>query len=249
MNKLDEIDSKRGDAMKRRTVLLLMALPVLFSGCYQGYVKFKPPEPEFVQTPFLEEFMKKHKSPKVVLRVPDSELIIPQAEKHNLLYAAIEEEMIKAGFQVSDRALFKEILRRSDENMDYVEMSRRTQTDMILELVKLDTDVSYETNRYYTYEGEKKLFPQNESLKACGAKVTFRIILIEENKLAGSFTFHYAPCQDGCAAGVSPSGAYLKKEAPSFQDISYQTVEIDELEEFVKSAARQLIIHLESLRN
>ncbi|MBD3412958.1 MAG: hypothetical protein GF421_00810 [Candidatus Aminicenantes bacterium] len=226
-----------------------MGLLCLFSGCYQGYVQFVPPEPEIVQTLDLQEFMRNHESPKVVLRVPNPEFIATQAEKNDLLYAAIEKELITAGFQVSDRALFEQILSKSDEKTDYMEMSRRTHTDMILELVKLDSDVSYETNKYYTYEGEQRILPPHLSINASGAKVTFKVILIEENELAGSFTFHYAPCPDGCPMEISPHGVYLKKESSPFQDISYQMVEIDELEEFVKSATRQLIIRLESLKD
>jgi hypothetical protein len=235
--------------MKLRIILFIMSLAFVLVGCYQGYVQFVPPEPEIVQTADLKEFMKNHESPKVVLRVPNPEFITTQSGKNNLLYAAIEEELIKAGFQVSDRTLFEQILSRSDDKMDYREITRRTHTDMILELVKLDADVSYETNKYYTDEGEQRLFPLNVSINASGAKITFRIILIEDNELAGSYTFHYAPCPEGCPVEISPHGAYLKKETSPFPDISYQTVEIDELEEFVKSATRQLIVRLESLKD
>ncbi len=234
--------------MKQRIIIFLVVLASFFSGCYQGYVQFVPPEPELVQTSGLREFMQSHTPPKIVLRVPDPELVATESGNNDLLYAAIEEEFIKAGFQVSDRALFEEIMSRSDDKISYVEMSRRTNTDMILELVKLDMDVSYKTNKFYTYEGEQRLFPDNESVSAVGAKVTFRFILIKNNELAGHFTFHYAPCPDGCAVEVSLNSAYLKKESFSYEGIFYQTVETDALEEFVRAATRDLIFRLESLR-
>ncbi len=234
--------------MKLRIVSFMMTLAFVFTGCYQGYVQFVPPEPEIVCTPRLEEFMKKNPSPKIVLRVPNPQLVATESGRNDFLYAGIEEEFINAGFQVSDRALFEEVLSRTDGKMDYLEISRRTNTDMILELVKLDTGISYKTNKIYTHEGEERILPPSESVKVSGAKITFKVILIEKNELAGSFTFHYAPCPDGCSVEVSPNGAYLKEEPTPYQGISYQTVEIDELEEFVKSAARQLIFHLESLR-
>ena len=238
----------KGGTMKTRISIFLGVLVSLFTGCYQGYVQFMPPEPEIVQTPGLKEFMNSHTSPKIVLRVPNPELVATESGNNDLLYAAIEEELIKAGFQVSDRALFEEIISRSDDKINYVEMSRRTNTDMILELVKLDTDVAYKTNKFYTYEGEQRLFPDNVSVSALGAKVTFRLILIQNNELAGHFTFHYAPCPDGCAVEVSPGSAYLRKENPSYEGISYQTVETDALEEFIRAATRDLIFRLESLR-
>lgn len=239
----------KGSAMKPRIVMFFVVLVFLFSGCYQGYVQFLPPEPELVYTPSLREFMINHISPKIVLRVPNPEMVATESGNNDLLYAAIEEELIKAGFQVSDRALFEEIMSRSDDKISYVEMSRRTNTDMILELVKLDTDVSYKTNKFYTYEGEQRLFPDNGSVSAFGAKVTFRFILIQNNELAGHFTFHYAPCPDGCAVEVSLNSAYLQKESYSYEGISYQTVETDALEEFVRAATRDLIFRLESLRD
>jgi hypothetical protein len=235
--------------MKPRIGIFLVVLASLFGGCYQGYVQFVPPEPEMVYTPSLKEFIKNHTSPKIVLRVPNPELVATESGNNDLLYAAIEEELIKAGFQVSDRALFEEIMSRSDDKISYMEMSRRTNTDMILELVKLDTDVTYKTNKFYTYEGEQRLFPDSASVSAFGAKVTFRFILIQNNELAGHFTFHYAPCPDGCTVEVSPNSAYLKKEATSYEGISYQTVEKDALEEFVRAATRDLISRLESLRD
>jgi hypothetical protein len=235
--------------MKLRIIISLMVLSFTVVGCYyQGYVKFEAPEQEAISTNKLREFMRNNKSPKIVLRVPSPELIATGTENNDPIYNAIENEFIKAGYKVRDRALFEEMLSSSDEKNNYEEISRRTDTDMILELLKLDTDVYYETNKYYTYNGEERVFPIKNSLSAPGAEARFKLILIDENEVAGSFTFHYAPCPNGCDVVISNFNVYYNFERVQTENYPYQHVEINELEEFIRRVTQDLIEHLENLR-
>lgn len=235
--------------MRSRIIMCLMIIFLTGVGChYQGYVKFDAHEPEIVQTDRLKEFMKNNESPKIVLRVPNPELIATGTENNDPIHNAIENEFIKAGYRVRDRALFEEILSSSEIKTNYEDISRKTDTDLILELQKLDTDVNYETNKYYTYDGKERVFPENNFLRAPGAEVRFKLVLIKENELAGSFIFHYAPCPNGCDVVVSMSDVLYKFEEGTYENYPYQSVEINTLEEFIKSATRDLISRLENMR-
>ena len=236
--------------MKSKIIVCLVFLSLTFMGCYyQGYVKFDTHDPEIVQTDRLKEFMKNNEYPKIVLRVPNPELIATGTENNDPIFNAIENEFIRAGFRVRDRALFEEILSSSEIKTNYEDISRKTDTDLILELQKLDTDVYYETNKYYTYDGKERVFPVNNFLSAPGAEVRFKLVLIKENELAGSFIFHYAPCPGGCDVVVSGTNVFYKFEKGTTENYPYQSVEINTLEEFIKSVTRDLIRRLDSMRN
>lgn len=235
--------------MKPKFLILITALTFIFMSCFQGYIKFEARDPEVIPTTRLKEFMRNHESPKIVLRVPNPELITTETGDNDLLFNSIEKEFTKAGYRVRDRALFEEILSKSDDDISYEEISKRTDTDLILELVKLDTDVLYETNKYYTYSGNQRLFPNNIVLDARGAEVRFKLILISENELAGNFTFHYVPCPNGCDVEVSPSEAFYKVDQIRSETYPYQSFEIDQLEVFIKRATRNLIEILNELKN
>lgn len=235
--------------MRSKIIGCLIFLILNFVGChYQGYVKFEANDQETVLTDSLKDFMKNNESPKIVLRVPNPELIATETENNDPIYNAIENEFVKAGYKVRDRALFEETLSRSETKINYEDISRNTDTDLILELQKLDTDVYYETNKYYTYDGRERVFPANNFLSAPGAEVRFKLVLIKENELVGSFIFNYAPCPGGCDVVVSGASVFYKFETVTTENYPYQSVEINTLEEFIKSATRDLINRLDSMR-
>lgn len=226
-----------------------MILSLTFVGCYyQGYVKFEPYEKEIIPTERLKEFMKNIEYPRIVLRVPNPELIATGAENNAPIYNAIESEFIKEGYIVRDRALFEEMLSSSERDINYEDISRRTDTDLILELQRLYTNVNYKTNKYYTYDGEERIFPLNIYLSAPGAEVRFKLILIKENELAGSFIFHYAPCPRGCDVIVYFNNVYYKLDKEKYEYYPYKSFSVNELEYFIKSVARDLINLLEKMR-
>lgn len=220
---------------------------VLISACStQKFVKFSP-KPEVVTTKKLETFLKENKIPKVVLRVPDTKDNTTQKDNNDFIYNIIEKEFLKAGYIVRDRALFSEIVKKSGEKIDYSQIKKQTDTDLILELTKLDRNVVYRTNKYYTNSGKEGVFSEGKSISVKGVSVAFKVVLIGENEFAGSYNFNKVYCSDGCEVVIGKRGP--KFPYSSKKDVQpYQVVEQPFWEDFVGSATQELIENLQTLK-
>lgn len=86
-----------------------------------------------------KNFLLSHPHPKVVLRVPDSPKEITQSEmmSFNSLYNYIEKRMLEANFTVRDRSLLKEVLTRAGGELNYAEIGKKIDTDVIVEIVSV----------------------------------------------------------------------------------------------------------------
>src|SRR5437879_5590106 len=120
--------------------LYLIAVVLLMSagcGSFTSLVKYQKLPNDLYATTSLKEYLKNNKSPKIVLRVPNSNdkaasnTVISQ--DNNVLYNAIEKELLKEGFNVRDRGLFNEIMDKS-KSADYSKLGDETDTDLILEV-------------------------------------------------------------------------------------------------------------------
>uniref|UniRef100_UPI003517B70D hypothetical protein n=1 Tax=Xanthomarina gelatinilytica TaxID=1137281 RepID=UPI003517B70D len=140
--------------MKKVTVIVLMLLTL---GCTTKYIKFKPSENEIFSTDRLSTFLKSNPSPKVVLRTPSMSSQTAEEEDVSYLYSAIEKELLSNGFIVRDRNLFNQVVSNNENTVDYAKLKTKTDTDLIIELIKLDRKVIYETNEYYTDKGKTGL--------------------------------------------------------------------------------------------
>lgn len=179
--------------VKKITALSLMIFCCAFLTNCGGtkFVKFPEKENEVYPSPNLKSFLKDNKNPKVVLRIPSNKGEVTTSENKEYLYDAIEKELLKNGFIVRDRQLFNQVLSRTDNSADYSKLKERTDTDLIIELSKLN-DVLYETNKYKTSKGKEGLL--SYIYKRYGAEVEFKIILMKDNEFAGTYTFNYSPC-------------------------------------------------------
>ena len=223
--------------------LLLVAWMLTLAGCSsQKYVSFVPPKPETFSTNKLSAFLKSTPNPRVVLRVPNAKGNATEEDANTYIYNTIEKELLRNGFVVRDRALFNEILRKSGEKVDYSELKKNTNTDIILELTDLQTEVQYRTNEYYSKKGKNAIFDKGEII-AKGAKVDFKVVLIEENEYAGNYNFNYTPCLNGCAVYQSRRGPRFSTKVKTEKQ-PYQTVSQKELEEFFKDATNKLVVAL-----
>src|SRR5690606_24864106 len=104
------------------------------------------------------------------------------------------KEFMRNGFVVRDRQLFAQIISNDNNTVDYSKLKKNADTDIIVEVSRLDMDVLYETNKFYTDKGKNGTLPYD--YKMYGASVEFKVILIENNDLAGTYTFNYAPCNE-----------------------------------------------------
>jgi hypothetical protein len=112
----------------------------------------------------------------------------------------------------------------------------QTDTDLIIELVKFDSEVIYETNIYKNSKGKEGTL--KSPFRYYGVEIEFKLILIKNNEFAGSYRYFYAPCESGCLVdkGLEDFFKFKKK-----REIRYKAVEKSELEGFTIRVTNDLI--------
>ncbi|MFD1095595.1 hypothetical protein [Salegentibacter chungangensis] len=232
--------------MKLRLLLLAITL-CLFSSCSSTKtIKFTNKEPDVYTTNNLKEFLDRNKRPKVVLRVPDASINTTAQENVDYLYNSIENQLLSSGFVVRDRQLFNQIIGNDNNNIDYEKIKEKSDTDLIIELTKLDPSIVYKTNTYYDKKDREKTETEG-TYERYGASVEFKVVSIANNEYAGMYKFNYTPCTDGCV--ISKSFKDIRKELKKLrkkEEEPYEGVEKDVLEEFIKDATRKLVAEMRS---
>ncbi|WP_248480559.1 hypothetical protein [Spirosoma liriopis] len=233
----------------------------------------------------LTEIMLVKKSPRIVLRVPNTRkgvtntqgttnpqsnvvnpVIVRQAGNgrasakvqfvetqydETALYNAIEKQLFKEGFSVRDRGLFNQVL-DANQGVAYSKISSLTDTDLILELVRLDNPVGYTTNVCNTEpDNQQRLINDYRDMR--GASVEFKLVHVRTNEIVGSYKIHYTPCLEGCrglykkagSKGVFVNSPWLKPgektEQRRLSNKANQELDQDELESFITDATHQLV--------
>lgn len=216
---------------------------IIFTSCStsSNIIKFPKQPDEVFANPNLINFFKSNKSPNIVLRVPnnnDKATSNTSLNKdNNVLYNAIEKELLRNGFSVRDRGLFNELLSKS-QTTDYSKIKELTNTDIILEVVNIDPAVVYTTNKI-TILGKKRNTEQigNVDYKKYGASVEYRIIMVKNNEIAGTYKYNYQPCADGCELG---SFNFIGKRNNKQLELK-ETISVNTLEDFIKRCTQDLI--------
>ena len=218
--------------------LFLVPFVFLILACSTKYIKFLPSKNEIITTDRLSQFLANNPSPKVVLRTLDYTAQKDEAEDISYLYSAIEKELLSNGFIVRDRNLFNQVVSNDENSVDYAKLKAKTDTDLIIELIKLDRTVIYETNKYYTDKNKTGLL--KDPYKQYGAEVEFKVVLIDNNEFAGTYKFHYTPCSDGIGCELNESFKARMKRIEKEKE-GYVIVEKDVLEEFIRNATLRLV--------
>ena len=214
----------------------------------QKSVKFNVESPELLTTESLKDFIIKTEKPKVVVRYSTFDYDKSQIDL-DYLYNVIEKEFIKGGYSVKDRILFDEVVNRSEDLLDYSTIQEKTDTELIFEIVKLDTDQEYITNSYYTNKGVLRELYKDGEVHVMGASVEFKLIIVEDNELAGSYVFHYVPCEKGCPIRLNDYEVVFEDDfGDKLPNDVYQKVTQSQLEEFLEKSTRQLIGHLNQIK-
>ena len=227
-----------------RQILTISTLVLLiFTSCSSGkkIIKFPTVPDETYANPNLRDFFKSNRNPNIVLRVPnnnDKATSNTSTSKNNdVLYNTIEKELLRENFSVRDRGLFNELLSKS-QTSDYSKIKELTNTDIILEVVNIDPSVLYTTNKV-TLVGTKKETEKIGSVdyKERGASVEYKVILVKNNEIAGTYKFNYKPCPDGCELTTFKFSGRNNNKKIELKE----TVEINTLEEFMKLTTKKLI--------
>lgn len=226
-------------------------ISILNSACFSGSSArkvFFPEIPDEINTTnSLKSFLTKNKAPKVVLRVSNSKNKVTENENVDALYAVIEKELMSNGFEVRDRQLFNQIIDSKENTSNYEDLNKATDTDLIIELMEMNTKIPYFTNKYIdgsTSEEKTMTFKHTEY----GRSIEFKVIIIKSNQFAGSYKFNFTPCVNGCIIQAAiPSSKEFKEmrknqKAEVKNPVGYSGVyNKRENEEFVRVSTQKLI--------
>lgn len=202
------------------------------------FVKFSEQGNEIYPSANLKTFLRENKSPKIVLRVQKIRTEPADNEGNNFLYDAIEKELLIQGFTVRDRQLFNQVISNSESNSDYIRLKSKTDTDLIIEISKMDSKVLYHTNRYITDKGKDGVL--NYNYKRYGAVVEFKIVIIGNNEFAGTYTYNYSPCNEKYPCQIDDSFE-RKWKAVQKGKRGYEELDKNALEEFVREATKAMV--------
>jgi hypothetical protein len=152
-----------------KSILICACAVILLSSCYSTnkFVKFSAKEKDIYTNSNLKTFLSSNPHPNIVLRVHDAyEQVTTKSDAQTLsknlfdektldiYYNAVEKELLKGGFSVRDRGLFNEVLKKmqrdTKQNIDYSQINDLTNTDIILEVIKIDPYIKYVTNKTST---------------------------------------------------------------------------------------------------
>ncbi|MCO5240914.1 MAG: hypothetical protein M9904_12770 [Chitinophagaceae bacterium] len=226
-----------------RNLILCAAITVTLLSCSSAtkVIKFPKQSDEVFANNNLKEFFNTNNTPNIVLRVPNNNdkatSNTSTSKDNNVLYNAIEKGLLKQGFSVRDRGLFNELLSKS-QTTDYSKIKELTNTDVILEVVNIDPAVVYTTNKI-TLVSKKKETEQigNVDYKKYGASVEFRLIMVKNNEIAGTYKYNYQPCPKGCEVGTFKFTGKRHNKKVELRE----TVSVNTLEEFITLCTQDLI--------
>ena len=223
-----------------KNIYLALVALLAFTGCSSiMMIKYQKLPDDVYANNNLREYLKGNRSPKIVLRVPNSNdkatSNTKNAQNNDVLYNAIEKEFLKEGFSVRDRGLFNEIIDKS-KSTDYSKIGEETNTDLILEVVSINPTVIYSTNKITVVSGGKSTDQvQAIDYKKTGASIEFRLIMVKNNEIAGNYKYNYTPCLDGC-----PLTDWTYNKRTKLLELK-ETVAVNALEEFITGCTQDLI--------
>lgn len=186
--------------------LIILLSSLAMAGCYTWHPvdvnPFLNAKSEIIIRPELQDMLdRKGNSLKIVLRVPAMPPHVSQADilAKNRLYDIIEKALYKAGFTVRDRALLEKVLQ--GEIGSYREVADKIDTDIILEIISLDTDVTLSHRYYYdpstgTDEKLADFIGENQPgpvFILYGGKLDARIITVKDGSVTGILTIYGVP--------------------------------------------------------
>lgn len=227
--------------MKKHLLYLLFIASFTSCSDTKSIIKFPTIPDETFANPNLRAFFKTNSRPNIVLRVSnnfDKATSNTSTNRANdILYSTIEKELLKGGFSVRDRGLFNELLSKS-QTSDYSKIKELTNTDVILEVVSIDLSVLYKTNKI-TYVTKKKEIEEIRDVdyKEVGASAEYKVILVKNNEIAGTYKFNYKPCPTGCELSSFKFSGKRKDRKLELRE----SVEINTMEEFIKITTNKLI--------
>ncbi len=231
-------------------ILSCLLIIVIYSSCTlkKGYLKILGKQDNVIASDSIKKFMKSKERPSIVLRVPNDAARATESENNNSAYSAIERELMAYNFNVKDRGLFNAVIGGAG-SLNYEQLSKLTDVDLILEVVTLDNKVPINTNRVYDVDGYPITTEYN--FKRYGATIELKLILVKSNDFAGSFLFNYTPCKEknndcNCVVGYKGKKVYPEINFCGGDKTikSYEVVPVNVLEDLARSGVRQMMLEI-----
>ncbi|MCL2597045.1 MAG: hypothetical protein FWD66_05180 [Paludibacter sp.] len=203
--------------------VLAIAVAVLFDSCRTRHIVVprmtlkkmisvpKEPTSNFSKTD-LQRFIVDNPGASVVAREPK---ISTNANiDMNTVCALIERGLMQKGYNPRDRRLFENSIDKMVDGSNYVEIRKQTGVDLIFEITQFNVD-EYDVNKYYMQNTPdrqlpfmskppraKKGQPQEPSrplsYRLTGFSIEIKVILLQDNLVAGVFKYYKQPCTEGC---------------------------------------------------
>jgi hypothetical protein len=238
--------------MRLSAALLSLAAAVIITGGCAMHVVVDPsiPRPDSVTRPALAAYMRSTPSPTIVLRVPAPQSQVAQAQSQqgnaaiDQVYNLIEKELVKANFAVRDRGLLDAIV-RSGQNLDYPLILQRTDAQLILEIISIQSR-EFNSSEYARADRKGKGTLSNGSFPIQGWQFDCKVTLVRTGEIGGIYTIDIASGQnhflvkgDKIQTATStgyPSGAgtFGRSSDPGGQALGYSTPLADSVLRFVE---------------
>ncbi len=212
--------------MKKLIYLLLLSV-LWMQGCasYPGFVKTSDDKKDVTIAPEMQEFLKQHPNPVVVLRVPTLSTVTTgdgayaKSDDYNEMYGLIEKNLIRAGFTVRDRGLLNNLLK--DTEVNYEAIGKKIKTDLIIEITKLNFQ-NYHANPEDVYGGrEITSFVANSNLHyrltSTYGYVECKIIIVDKGQTGAFISETISPCANGnCCFETTGSSCNFPGESTEY---------------------------------
>jgi hypothetical protein len=121
-------------------------------------------------------------------------------------------------------------------------------TDLIIEIVDLNRNVSYSTNEITPIDSktgaEKVKVPGAILYQSKGAFVEYKVVLVKTNEVAGLYRFYYKPCPNGCLLQDFKVVQTSKKRHSRTGEVREYVVVATKVENFLNASVKDLVAAL-----
>jgi hypothetical protein len=242
--------------MNKKATLALLAILIGVYSCtlQKGSVIFTPPKDELTSTNQIKEFIKTNPNPTIVVKTFESENYINSSDPNSYIYTAIEKKLTALGFKVKDRNFFNDEINKSNGN-SYDQIRTLSDLDLVIEVVKLETNKKFITNRLITSNGKEKtvgddkILTDYNTILRFGAVIEYRLLIVKKNEYGGSYLFYYTPCVQGnndcnCIVAYkdSPDRIYSKKTYCNSKSTKiFDFIDQNVVEDFIEKSVNSMI--------
>ncbi|MGD0711837.1 MAG: hypothetical protein ABR968_11745 [Bacteroidales bacterium] len=233
MKKISVSINALAQKISKTNSIIISALLFLLASCnpyinkiYEGQYTFDiSPNNEVIINESLKTFLAQNKSPKFVLRTPETKSVTEEEKTANeLYYTTIEKTLMKHGYTVRDRSLLNELVH---QGQSYEQIAKSIDTDLILEIQGIKnykSDIYNYTipsknfsgnlaNAYYIIPGQKTnrgggcgpgastpaTFQRLGPISRNYTQIEIKIVLIKSGEFGGYMKLNY----DGYGSWVS----------------------------------------------